>query len=96
MEREDKEGKVPKELYNHYTVITYAEGTYGQVANASYFKEAVSAIVAAFDRWIAGRCFDALNSSPLNHHPSKQVSPIQMMLLTGLANAPEWKFDAVG
>lgn len=43
-------------MYNHYTVIQYDEATqkYSHVANASYFKEEVSAIVAAFDRWIAG------------------------------------------
>ena len=55
--KEDKEGKVPKELYNHYTVIVFDEATqqYSQVANASYFKEEVSAIISAFDRWIAGK-----------------------------------------
>lgn len=58
--KEDKEGSVPKELYNHYTVILYDETTqkYGQVANASYYKEEVSAIVSAFDRWIAGACLE--------------------------------------
>ena len=65
LEREDKEGKVPRELYNHYTVIVVDEtGTYGQVANASYFKETITAIVAAFDRWIAGICCDLLLTTP--------------------------------
>lgn len=54
--KDDKEGKVPKELYNHYTVILFDEASqkYSQIANASYFKDEVSAIVSAFDRWIAG------------------------------------------
>lgn len=54
---DDKAGKLPKELYNHYTVILSdaASGEYSQIANSSFFKEEVSAILAAFDRWIAGR-----------------------------------------
>lgn len=57
--KDDKEGNVAKELYNHYTVILFDEATqqYSQVANASYFKEETSAIVSAFDRWIAGASF---------------------------------------
>ena len=53
---DDKAEKVPKELYNHYTVILFETSTqtYRHVANATFFKEEVSAIVAAFDRWIAG------------------------------------------
>jgi len=69
LEREDKEGTVPRDLYNHYTVIVYdqAGGTYSQVANAAYYKEAITAIVAAFDRWIAGK---------LNHLLPAQTPPL--------------------
>lgn len=54
LEKDDKEGKVPKELYNNYTVISYSNGEYSQVAYATYFKEEIAEIVSLFDAWIAG------------------------------------------
>ncbi len=54
LEKDDKEGKVPKEMYNNYTVISYSEGEYSQVAYATYFKEEIAEIVSLFDAWIAG------------------------------------------
>lgn len=63
LEEDDKAGTLPKELYNHYTVISRdpETGVYSQVANAVYYRNEFSDIVAAFDRWIAGP------------HPSKQT-----------------------
>lgn len=54
LEKDDKAGKVPKELFNNYTVITYSNGEYSQAAYATYFKEEIAAIVTLFDAWIAG------------------------------------------
>lgn len=73
--KDDKAGQVPKELYNHYTVILFDEttGKYSHVSNASFFKEEVSAIVAAFDRWIAGVHLQGclpIQMSPIVHHAS--------------------------
>lgn len=45
---------MPKELYNNYTVISYSNGEYSQVAYATYFKEEIAEIVSLFDAWIAG------------------------------------------
>lgn len=54
LQADDKAGKVPKPLYNHYTVITSDEShNYSQVANATFFPE-IAAIVTRFDDWIAG------------------------------------------
>ena len=52
----DEAGTLPKELYNHYTVISWdsESGAYSQVANAAYYKKEFADLVAAFDRWIAG------------------------------------------
>lgn len=54
LEKDDKAGRVPKELFNNYTVITYSNGEYSQAAYATYFKEEIAAIVGLFDAWIAG------------------------------------------
>lgn len=53
---DDKQGKVPTELYNHYTVIQYqAEtGEYTHIANAVYFQQEIAAIVSALADWISG------------------------------------------
>ena len=54
LEKDDKAGTVPKELYNNYTVITYSNGEYSQAAYATYFKDEIADIVGLFDRWISG------------------------------------------
>ena len=54
LEKDDKAGKVPKELFNNYTVISYSNGEYSQVAYATYFKEEIAQIVSLFDAWIVG------------------------------------------
>ena len=53
---DDKEGKVPKELFSHYTIISSdpASGAYVQAAYASHFPTEIRAILAIFDEWIAG------------------------------------------
>ena len=54
LQADDKAGKVPKALYNHYTVITLNDhDEYSQVANASFFPE-IATIVQCFDEWITG------------------------------------------
>ncbi|KAK9831583.1 hypothetical protein WJX74_001220 [Apatococcus lobatus] len=53
LQADDKAGKVPKPLYNHYTAITSDDGhNYSQVANATFFEE-IAAIVTCFDSWIS-------------------------------------------
>ena len=54
LKKDEKAGKVPKELFNNYTVISYSDGEYSQVAYATYFKEEIAEIVRLFDAWIAG------------------------------------------
>ena len=50
---DDKKGTLPKELYNHYTIVTLDEnGKYTQVAYVEYFTTEIGAIVAEFDAWI--------------------------------------------
>ena len=53
LQADDKAGKVPKALYNHYTVITLKDGDYSQAANVSFFPE-ITAIIKCFDEWIPG------------------------------------------
>ena len=57
LERDDKAGKVPKEFYNNYTIVSYINGKYSQVAYADYFKDEIAEIVALFDSWITGMSF---------------------------------------
>ena len=54
---DDQAGKLPRELYNHYTIITKGKGgeaKYSQVAYASYFPQEIGGILAVFDKWLAG------------------------------------------
>ena len=55
LEKDDKEGKVPKEFFNNYTIVSYSDGKYSQVAYADYFKDEIAEIVGLFDSWIAGK-----------------------------------------
>ncbi|KAL4434437.1 hypothetical protein ABPG75_000878 [Micractinium tetrahymenae] len=49
----DQEGRLPRELYNHYTIITKnADGSYGQVAYAEAFPQEIGAILIELDNWI--------------------------------------------
>ncbi|KAL4420317.1 hypothetical protein ABPG77_010222 [Micractinium sp. CCAP 211/92] len=53
----DKEGRLPRELYNHYTIITKARHLftgdgYGHVAYAEAFPQEVGAILVELDNWI--------------------------------------------
>lgn len=57
LERDDKVGKVPKEFFNNYTIVSYINGEYSQVAYADYFKDEIAEIVGLFDSWIAGKTF---------------------------------------
>ena len=45
---------MPKELFNNYTIVSYSDGEYSQVAYADYCKEEIAEIVGLFDAWIAG------------------------------------------
>ncbi|BDA45526.1 hypothetical protein COCOBI_07-3130 [Coccomyxa sp. Obi] len=52
--QDDKEGKVPKAMYNHYTIISMTpDGEYTQASYATYFPAEISSIVSIFDEWIA-------------------------------------------
>ncbi|EIE20277.1 hypothetical protein COCSUDRAFT_67562 [Coccomyxa subellipsoidea C-169] len=52
--QDDKEGKVPKELFNHYTIIsTSPDGQYTQAPYAAAFPAEIGKIVSIFDEWIA-------------------------------------------
>ena len=54
--KDDKEGRVPKELFNHYTIIsTDAAGNYTQAAYAAAFPREIGAILDVFDKWVAGK-----------------------------------------
>ncbi|CAK0782643.1 hypothetical protein CVIRNUC_005842 [Coccomyxa viridis] len=53
LEKDDKEGKVPKEFFNNYSIVSYSDGKYSQVAYADYFKDKIAEIVGLFDPWIA-------------------------------------------
>ena len=55
LEKDDKEGQVPKEFFNNYTIVSYIDGKYSQVAYADYFKDEIAEIVGLFDSWIAGK-----------------------------------------
>ena len=55
LEKDDKAGRVPKELFNNYTIVSYSNGEYSQVAYADYFKDEIAEIVGLFDSWIAGK-----------------------------------------
>ena len=46
---------MPKEFFNNYTIVSYSDGKYSQVAYADYFKDEIAEIVGLFDSWIAGR-----------------------------------------
>lgn len=49
----DREGSLPRELYNHYTIITKrADGSYGHVAYAEAFPQEIGAILVELDNWI--------------------------------------------
>eukprot|EP01025_Chloroclados_australasicus_P058244 TRINITY_DN7297_c0_g1_i1.p1 TRINITY_DN7297_c0_g1~~TRINITY_DN7297_c0_g1_i1.p1 ORF type:complete len:634 (+),score=93.26 TRINITY_DN7297_c0_g1_i1:202-1902(+) len=50
---DDKAGKIPKEMYNKYTVISLDEsGTHSHVAYSVFYKEEIAAIVAAMSALI--------------------------------------------
>ena len=54
---DDQAGTLPRQLYNHYTIITKGKGgqdKYSQVAYASYFPQEIGGILAVFDQWLAG------------------------------------------
>ncbi|CAL8470879.1 g10421 [Coccomyxa elongata] len=52
--QDDKEGKVPKAMYNHYTIISMtSDGEYTQASYATYFPAEIGSIVSIFDEWIA-------------------------------------------
>ena len=47
---------MPKELFNHYTIIsTDAAGSYTQAAYAAAFPREIGDILGAFDKWVAGK-----------------------------------------
>ena len=46
---------MPKEFFNNYTIVSYSDGKYSQVAYAVYFKDEIAEIVGLFDSWIAGK-----------------------------------------
>lgn len=53
--QDDKEGKLPKAFYNHYTIIsTSADGQYTQASYAASFPTEIGAIGSIFEDWIAG------------------------------------------
>eukprot|EP01025_Chloroclados_australasicus_P045610 TRINITY_DN49_c0_g1_i1.p1 TRINITY_DN49_c0_g1~~TRINITY_DN49_c0_g1_i1.p1 ORF type:complete len:916 (-),score=51.99 TRINITY_DN49_c0_g1_i1:206-2953(-) len=55
---DDKNGKIPKEFYNNYTVITIDEqGYYSQLAYGEFYKDEIKAITQAMQA-----CIDELNS----------------------------------
>ena len=63
--RDDKEGKVPKEFFSHYTIITADKfGSYKQAAYAAFFPQEIGAIVAIFDDWISGWAVHSLHLFP--------------------------------
>ena len=74
LQADDKAGKVPKPLYNHYTVIT-EEGHhhYKQVANATFFPE-TAAIVSCFDRWVAGAVPTCVHVHICTQHNSMTIT----------------------
>ena len=53
--KDDKEGKVPSELFNHYTISSWDAGGYTQAAYAQAFPQEISAILDVFDKWVAGK-----------------------------------------
>ena len=54
LQKQDAAGTLPKDLYNHYTIIGQDSTGYTQQAYATYFPEELAAIEQLFDRWIAG------------------------------------------
>ena len=54
LKQEDSEGKLPKDLYNHYTIICQDTKGYTQQAYATYFPNEIGEIEGLFDRWVAG------------------------------------------
>ena len=90
LEKDDKEGKVPKEFFNNYTIVSYSDGKYSQVAYADYFKDEVAEIVGLFNSWIAGMpstcqfCHYEGSSAlygPMQDHPGSTMMPVVLICI---------------
>lgn len=86
--QDDKEGKVPKAMYNHYTIITAdADGQYTQTAYAEYFKDEINLILTIFDRWIGGKacCILHFNSQAQSLRSLNMIAKSKCYYCQGLA-----------
>ena len=100
---------MPKELFNHYTIIsTDAAGNYTQAAYAAAFPREIDDILAVFDKWVAGKrpaaalapapspVHDTLHSlDPLDSHSTRSC-PVLGASMERSDDLPCWDMQRAG